>query len=122
GRRRIPEIVPFGDEIGELVEAAGNEVDELHLADGAQAKIAHAAGRSDYGAFADGRVDDALPTEALQQSFTGLEGAAVDADILANDHDGGVALHFLEHGLPDGFEKGYGRHGYLRAFREPAPA
>src|SRR5437764_5964023 len=92
GRRRIPEIVPFGDEIGELVEAAGNEVDELHLADGAQAKIAHAAGRSDYGAFADGRVDDALPTEALQQSFTGLEGAAVDADILANDHDGGVAL------------------------------
>src|SRR5439155_21899612 len=87
GRRRIPEVVPFGDEIGELVEAAGNEVDELHLADGAQAEIAHAAGRADYGAFADRRVDDALPAEALQQSFTGLEGAAIDADILADDHD-----------------------------------
>jgi len=33
-RRRVPEIVAFGDEIGELVEAAGDEVDELHLADG----------------------------------------------------------------------------------------
>jgi len=33
--------VAFGDEIGELVETAGDKIDELHLADGAQAEIAH---------------------------------------------------------------------------------
>jgi hypothetical protein len=97
--------VALGDEIGELVEAAGNEVDELHLADRAQAQIAHAAGRADNGAFADGRIDHAFPAETLKQAFAGLEGAAVDADVFADDHDCGIALHFLKHGLLDGFEE-----------------
>src|SRR5882762_6567443 len=87
GSGRVPEIVAFGDEIGELVEAAGDEVDELHLADGTQAEIAHAAGRADDGAFADGRVDYTLPAKTLKQAFAGLERAAVDADVFADDHD-----------------------------------
>src|SRR5882672_12723520 len=106
GRRRVPEIVALGDEIGELIEAAGDEVDELHLADGAQAEIAHAASRADDGAFADGRVDYAFPSEAFEQAFAGLERAAVDTDVFADDHDSGVALHLLKHGLLDGFEEG----------------
>ena len=81
----------LGDEIGELVEAAGDEIDELHFGDGAQAEIAHAAGRADDGAFADGRVDDALPAEFFEQAFAGLEGAAVDADVFADEDDAGVA-------------------------------
>src|SRR5712672_2980384 len=101
----VPEIVAFGDEIGELVEAAGDEIDELHLADGTQAEITHAAGRADDGAFADGRVDHALPAETLEQAFAGLERAAVNTHIFADDHNGGVALHFLEHGLLNGFEE-----------------
>src|SRR5712672_3549091 len=105
-RGRVPEIVALGDEIGELVEAAGDEVDELHLADGTQAEITHAAGRADDGAFADGRVDYALPAEALEKAFAGLERAAVNTHVFADDHDGGVALHFLEHGLLEGFEEG----------------
>src|SRR5258706_10973120 len=105
GGRCIPQIVAFGNEIGELVEAAGNEVDELHLADGAQAEVAHAASRADDGAFADGRVDHALPAEALEKALAGLEGAAVDSHVFADNHDGGVALHLLEHGLLDCFEE-----------------
>src|ERR1700704_4925785 len=99
GSGRVPEIMTFGDEIGELVEAAGDEVDKLHLADGPQAEVTHATSCADDGAFADRGVDHALPAEALEQAFAGLERAAVDADVFADDHDGGVALHFLEHGL-----------------------
>src|SRR5256885_17045350 len=95
GRGSVPEIVALGDEIGELVEAAGDEIDELHFADGAQAEIAHAASRADYGALADGRVDHALPPEALQQAFAGFESAAVDADVFTEQHHGRIALHFL---------------------------
>ena len=116
GRRGIPEIVALGDEIGELVEAAGDEIDELHFGDGAQAKIAHAAGSADDGAFADGRIDDALPAEFFEQTFAGLERAAIDADIFADENHAGVGGHFFEHGLLDGFEKGDGSHGYFRAF------
>src|SRR6202035_6076173 len=73
GRGRVPEIVALGDEVGELVEAAGDEIDELHFGDGAEAEIAHATGGADDGAFADGRVDDALPAELFEQAFAGLE-------------------------------------------------
>src|SRR5712672_2828352 len=107
-RRRVPEIMALGDEIGELVEAASDEVDELHLADGTQAEITHAAGRADDGAFADGSVDHALPAEALEQAFAGLERAAINTHVFADDHYGGVAFHFLEHGLLDGFEESDG--------------
>src|SRR5256885_16258545 len=105
GRGSVPEIVALGDEVGELIEAAGDEVDELHFADGAQAEIAHAASCADDGALADGRVDDALPAETLQQAFAGFEGAAIDANVLAEKDDGWVALHFFEQGLLDGFEE-----------------
>src|SRR6202521_3943836 len=104
-RGGVPKIMALGDEIGELVEAASDEIDELHFADGAQAEIAHAAGGADDGALADGRVDHALPAETLEQAFAGLESAAVHANVFADDHDRGVALHLLKHGLFDGFEE-----------------
>src|SRR4029077_10770848 len=104
-RGGVPKVVALGDEIGELVEAASDEIDELHFADRAQAEIAHAASGADDGALADGRIDHALPAETLEQAFAGLESAAVDADVFADDHDGRVALHLFKHGLLDGFEK-----------------
>src|SRR5271163_2214939 len=106
GRGSVPQIVALGDEIGELIETAGDEIDKLHFGDGPQAEITHAAGGSDDGAFADGRIDDAFPAETLEQTFAGLESAAINADILAEQHHRGVALHLLVHGLLDGFEKG----------------
>src|ERR1700730_3748687 len=135
GRGRIPEVVALGHEIGDLVERAEDEVDELHLANGPQANVAHAAGSTDDGAFADGRVDNPLPAETFEQTLAGLECSAVDPHVFADEHDGGVALHLFEHGLLDGFEKGDrsnaghgcvgwggGRHAYLRAFRATAAA
>src|SRR5713226_8858955 len=105
GRGGIPKIMSLGDEIRNLIEGANDEVDELHFANGAQAAVAHTAGGADNGALADGRVDDTLPAEALEQPFAGLERPAVDPDVFANQDNRGVALHLLEHGLLDGFEK-----------------
>src|SRR5262252_10598201 len=53
GRRGVPKIVAAGDKVGELVETASDEVDELQFGDGAQPEEAHAAGGADDGAFAD---------------------------------------------------------------------
>src|SRR5712691_1907785 len=137
GRGGIPKIMSLGDEIRNLIERADDEVDELHFANGAQAAVAHAAGGADNGALADGRVDDALPAKALEQAFAGLERAAVDTDVFADQNDRRVPLHLLKHGLLDGFEKsnlGSARlaairsgpvclgHGYLRAFLEALAA
>src|SRR5262249_1268509 len=123
--------MPFGHEVGDLVERAHDEIDKLHLADRAQPEITHAASRADDGALADRRVDDALPAEAFEQPFAGLERAAINANVLAEQDHRRIALHLFEHGLFDGFEKGDRRcpgasvrpgHIYLRAFRAPDPA
>ena len=113
GTGRAPEIVRLGDEVGDLVEAAGDEIDELHFDHGPQAEIAHAAGRADDGGFADGRVDHALGAEFREQAFGDLERAAVDADIFAESDDGGVALHLFEQRLANGLE--HGDFGHLAA-------
>src|SRR6266850_541792 len=122
--------------IRNLVERTNDEVDELHLHNRPQAEIAHAASRADDGAFADRRVNDALPAKPRQQTFAGLERSAVHAHVLAEHDHRRVAFHLFEHRLPDAFEKGDLRrargssirsgpvclgHLYLRAFRE-APA
>ncbi len=135
--RGIPEVMSLGDKIRDLIERANDEVDELHFANGTQAAVAHPASSADDGALADRRINHALPAEALEQTFAGLEGAAVNADIFAHQNDRRVALHLLEHGLLDGFEKRDLRcvrgaairtgavrlgHGYLRAFLEALAA
>ncbi len=144
GHRRAPAVVRLGHKIRNLVEAAGDEVNELHLGDGAQPEVAHAHRSADDGRLRDGRIHHALPAEAFEQAFAGFERPAIDTHVLAEQDDRGVALHLLEHGLADGFEKRYrtrglyrgsclknfpgdsrrchgARHGYLRAFRA-APA
>ena len=96
GHGSAPAVMGFGHEIGDLVKGASNEVDELHLRDRAQSQIAHAdRGAYDRG-FADGRIDHAFPAETLQQARRGLEGAAVNADIFAQQQDSRIAVHFLE--------------------------
>ncbi len=76
-------IVRFGDEVGDLIEAAGDEINELHFGHRAQAQIAHAAGGADDGGFADRRFDDALVAESREQALGDLERAAIDADVFA---------------------------------------
>ena len=54
----------------------------------------------------DGRFDHAFGAEFREQAFGDFESAAVHADVFADGDDGGVALHFLEHRLANGFEHG----------------
>src|SRR5256885_13667867 len=119
-----PEIYPLPLHAALPIKGENDKIDDLHSAEGAQAAVAHPASRADNGALADGRVDHALPTKPLQQSFAGLECPAVHAHVFADQHDGRVPLHLFKHGLLDGFEKRDrrcvrrasigSRHGYLR--------
>jgi hypothetical protein len=103
--------VALGHEIRELVEAASDEIDELHFRDGTQPQVAHAAGRADDSALADGRVDHAFPAESLEQAFAGFERAPIDTHVFADEHDCRVSSHLFEHGLADCFKKRDRRHG-----------
>ena len=61
--------------------------------------------------FADGSFDHAFVAETREQAFGGFERAAVDADVFADSDDSGIAVHFFEHRLADGFEHGDFGHG-----------
>ena len=101
-----PEVVRLGDHVADLVEGAADEVHELELGDGAHAGERRAEGRAHDGGLGDGRVDDALGAEAVDESVGDFEGAAVDADVFAEAEDGGIAVHFFPDSLADGFEVG----------------
>src|ERR1700722_15219570 len=135
-RRSVPQVMSLSHEICNLVEGAHDEIDELHLADRPQPQIAHPASRANDGALADRRIDHPLPAKFFEQALAGLERTTVDANVLADQHHGRIALHLLKHGLLDGLEKGYrpsaiaiprpsfGRigHDYLRPFLAPLAA
>ncbi len=88
-------IAALGGEVRDHVEGAAREVHELHLRHGPQAHVARAHGRADDRRFRDGRVDDALRAESVQEPFSHLERAAVGADVLAEEKHALVAAHFL---------------------------
>src|SRR5215216_7183859 len=81
--------------VGQDVEAARDEINELHLGYGAHAHHRSAARGPDYRAFRDRRVNDALFAESGKKTFGHLECAAVCADVFAKDEDALVALHLF---------------------------
>ena len=105
-RGRAPAIVSLGDHVDDLVEGAADEIHELELGHRTHAGERGAEGRAHDGGFRDGRVDDALGAEAVDEAVGDFERAAVDADVFAEAEDGGIALHFLPDSLADGFEIG----------------
>src|SRR5580704_12411501 len=106
GSGRTPEVVCFRDHVGDLIHGARNEIHELEFGYGTHAGERGSEGRSYDGRFGDGRVDDALGAEAVDESVGDFEGAAVDADVFAETENGGVAVHFFPDSLADGFEIG----------------
>ena len=63
-RHLLPPAVVVGrGEVDDLVEGAGDEVDELHLDDRQHAHHGRADGRAHHGRLADRRVDDPLRPE-----------------------------------------------------------
>jgi hypothetical protein len=95
GHGRAPAIAALGGEIDDLVEAAGDEIGELHFGHRPQSHQARADGRAGDGRFGDGRIDHALLAEMLEKAGGHLERAAVHADVLAQQEHVGVALHLL---------------------------
>src|SRR2546428_5107785 len=72
----------LGGEIGDLVEGAGNEVDELHFRDGPHPHQRCADGGPDDPRLGNRSVNHPLLAEPLQEPLRYLEGAAVDANVL----------------------------------------
>ena len=96
----------FRDHVADLVEGAADEIHELEFGDRAHAGERRSEGRAYDGGLGDGRVDDALGAEAVDETVGDFERAAVDADVFAEAEDGGVAVHFFPDSLADGFEVG----------------
>ncbi len=107
---RVPAIAALGGEVDNLVEAAGDEIGELHLRHRPQPHEAGADGRADDGAFGNGRIHHAFLAEMLEESGGHFERAAVDADVFAQQEDVRVALHLFPQPLADGFQVSC-RHG-----------
>ena len=104
--RRAPEIMRFCDHVADLVEGAADEVHELEFGDGAHAGERRSEGRAHYRGLGDGRVDDTLGAEAVDETIGDFECAAINADVFAEAEDRGVAVHFFPDSLADGFEVG----------------
>ena len=104
--RRAPEVMRFRDHVADLVEGAADEVHELKFGDRAHAGERRSEGRAHDGGFGDGRVDDALGAEPVNETIRDFKCPAVDADVFAEAEDGGVTVHFFPDSLTDGFEVG----------------
>src|SRR5271156_4420088 len=101
--RRIPKIMRFGHKVGYLVEAARDEIYELHFANGTQAQKTHAASRADDCRLGNGRLDHAFTAEFRQHSVGDFKCSAINPYVLADRHNGSIAFHFLENRLANGF-------------------
>ena len=104
GRARAVELLRGdGDEV---VPGAGDEVGELHLRDRAHAHDRGAGAAADDRGLGERRVDHAPRAELLLEAERDLEGAAVHADVLADDEDALVAPHLLAETVGDRLEVG----------------
>ena len=83
GAARPSAPVQLAGDVDELVEGAGDEVGELHLADRPHADDRGADRAADHRLLGDRRVDHAVGPELLLQAGGHLERAAEGADVLA---------------------------------------
>src|SRR5713226_2756754 len=107
---RSPAVVRLRGHVDDLIEGAADEVHELELGHGAQSGKSGSEGSADDGRLRNRRIDHALGAEPVDEAIGDFESTAVDADVLAQTKDGGVALHFLPDSLAAGFEIGDDGH------------
>ena len=104
-RRAAAVPIPEGRRlIDDLIEAADDEVGELHLGDGPIATQRRADADADDGRFGDRRVDHAHLAELVVEALGDAERAAVGADILAQHEDLRIAPHLLDQRLANGLQ------------------
>ena len=90
----------------DLVVGRGQEAFELDLGHRTQAGHGQPDRRADDPGFRQRGVHHAVGPEPLVQAFGHSKHAAVDADVLAEDDDAIILLHFLDEGEVDGLDKG----------------
>src|SRR4051794_25241865 len=111
--RRAGAVALLRRDRDEVIPGAGDEVRELHLGDGAHAHDRGAGAAADDRRLRERRVDHAPRAELLLEAERDLEGAAVDADVLADHEHALVAAHLLAEAVRDRLQVGHLGHGYL---------
>src|SRR5512139_1591770 len=97
--------------VHDLVETAGDEVDELHLEDRTHPLDRQPDACPHDQRLGDGHVDHPVGAVLLLQPRGRLEGAAQHSDVLPHQKDIPVPRQLLVHGLPDRLDVG-DEHGY----------
>jgi hypothetical protein len=97
--------------VHELVEAARDEVGELHLGDRPHALGGGADRGADDAGLGQRRIHHALRPELVDEAIGHLERAAEHADVLAHHEHALVGAHLLAHAVGDRLQVGHDRHG-----------
>ena len=118
-RRDALAVVELGGDVDELVEPAGDEVGELHLADRPQPLDRGADGGSDDRVLGERHVEHPLGAELLDEPVGDLERPAEGADVLAQAEHRLVAAHLLAQPVADCFQVRELAHRALAARRSP---
>ena len=95
----------------DLVVRRSEEALELDLRHRTEAAHRQPDRGADDAALREGRVDHAVRAEPLLQSFGDAEDAAVEADVLAEQDDAVILLHFLHEREVDRLNEGEVGHG-----------
>src|SRR5499427_8002403 len=95
----------------DLIEGEDGEVERHHRDHGPQAQHGRPHPHPRDAGLADGRVDDALLPELLEEALGHLVGAVVEPDLFAHDEHARVAAHLLAQGEVEGFAIGHDGHG-----------
>ena len=106
-------VALLGRDGDEVIPRARDEVGELHLGDRAHAHDRRARAAPDDGGLGERRVDHAPRAELVLEALRHLEGAAVDADVLADHVDALVAAHLQPEPVRDRLEVGHASGHYL---------
>ncbi len=97
--------------VNNLIPCDGGEAPEHEFHDGAEAEHGGTDAHADEGGLADGRVADALISEAFPEAFGDFVGAVVFGDFFAEEDDIGIALDFFGECVAESFAVGDLRHG-----------
>src|SRR5205823_11457925 len=80
---RSPTIVSLRNHIDNLVEGTANEIHKLKLGDRTHAGERRPEGSTHDRGLSNGRVDDALRAETVDETVSDFEGPTVDSNVLA---------------------------------------
>src|SRR5438552_12192710 len=103
-------VVQLRGRVDDLVQGEQREVEGHHLDHGTQPHHGRADADAGEARLRDRRVDDPLGPELLEQTLGDLVGALVEADLLADDEDVGIALELLPQREVQGLAIRHHRH------------